>query len=884
MGKRVLRILLLALLVFTSALLATLLSKSAQADLDNRAGILYAGTANPGAIYKYIGDNDWRLISTEEDLDHAYAVLSLVEYEGQLYAGTMSTSSRSNSVGRVYRYDGGTTWTLVGDNMDNQVSSLAVYQGDLYAGTAWGAMNLYKYTPGTTNCNIPNWTRVVNYTDWSGTRTLYISHNYLLMGDIAWDRIGRWDGSTFYRDQTTKTGSCIYDFEDYGDYVYAAAYYGRMWRSSDGINWNRIFGSYATHMWELETFQNSLFMGYDNGELRESDGSDRGTLVFEAADGIISMETGGGYLYFGTGGEAGYYGKTTGTAEVYKYNGTGDPELISGSISMGTGVQCLYYGILSLLDKYAPILYFHEKEEFYPWGIYSMLNKAGLEFVMFPGSSKIPPICKPILNSVSRENLESDKYNDTRYCLNLKGYGPFSPFPFESIPTKKVWEKEYSFKVYGRYYEPPNHPDKIVLQYWFFYPFNNWDTGTIWPGNKHEGDWEMIQITLDKITKNVSLCCSHHEEATRYSWNDIDVIEGTHHPKIFVAKGGHGNWVTSGPHKVRDLVIWTLKDLTSEKGVVLYPKGAGTLSIEETKNKNTYELETISDEPPWVKWKGRWGEWSRFEGFYGPNSPANINYGEEFNRWRNPIEWCNSLPIGQKPSRSQYIALVQSTSPLLLHAYDRHGNHVGLTSNGKIETTISNTYLYIPSLSNRKEWMWIYTPEDLRFQIQGSSEGSFDFVCYRYLREKDKEITVVYQNIHFMSDTTATVDISPKNPEYIMEIDLDGDGIVDERRRPDTVQGTSTQNSLVVYPNPCNSNRGHLIKIANLPTNSKVYIYTISGDLVRTLDDSSEVTTQGSSAIATWDCENDAGEEVARGIYIYYVPKSKKTGKIAIIK
>ena len=47
-----------------------------------------------------------------------------------------------------------------------------------------------------------------------------------------------------------------------------------------------------------------------------------------------------------------------------------------------------------------------------------------------------------------------------------------------------------------------------------------------------------------------------------------------------------------------------------------------------------------------------------------------------------------------------------------------------------------------------------------------------------------------------------------------------------------------------------------------------------------------EVSTQGSSAIATWDCKNDAGEEVARGVYIYFISKAtqKRTGKIAVIK
>ena len=300
------------------------------------SGELYAGGSNPGYVYEYNGGTPWGIISP----NLGYAVLDLVEYDGHLYAGIKSSLDWSTSVGQVYRYDGGTTWTLVGNNMDLQVCSLAVYQSDLYAGTGWNGMNLYKYTPGTTG-TIPNWTRVVHYTPWSGTRALHVSHGYLLMGGLGYDRFGRWDGATFYAD-LHGGGSCIWDYEDYNGNVYASAYQGRMWQSPDAINWGVVLSYYDGDMWELETFQNSLYMSYNNGELRASSVPDRGTLVYTAPDGIISMTTYGDNLYFGTGGEAGYRSETSGTANVYKYDGT-NVELISGVDEMVTGVQVLYY-------------------------------------------------------------------------------------------------------------------------------------------------------------------------------------------------------------------------------------------------------------------------------------------------------------------------------------------------------------------------------------------------------------------------------------------------------------------------------------------------------------------------------------------------------------
>ena len=314
---------------------------------------LYAGTSNPGLVYRFDRRN-WKLISTEEDLD-AYAVLDLIEYNGTLYAATSTEFGCWAGIGRVYRYDGGGQWTLVGDNMDNSVNDLEIYNGELYAGTSGNGFRLYKYTPGTTNCDIPNWTRVVDDDLWNGIRSLYNDGNYLLMGDVFWDYIAHWDGSNFYRDQPITTGSCIYDFQGYGGNVYAAAYAGRLWSSSNVFNWNVVLDYYDGNMWELEKFKNKLYMSYDNGELRRTDGTDlRGELVYTASDGIISMTTDGNYLYFGTGGDAvGYGGETGGIANVYRYDGTNleliwDPPL--------AGIQDLYVSNEELLREARPNL------------------------------------------------------------------------------------------------------------------------------------------------------------------------------------------------------------------------------------------------------------------------------------------------------------------------------------------------------------------------------------------------------------------------------------------------------------------------------------------------------------------------------------------------
>jgi hypothetical protein len=181
---------------------------------------LFAGTSSPGKVYAYRGGSTWEPISGEL----GFAVLDIIFYNGALYAGVMSSSSRYGSVGRLYRYDGGTNWTLVGDNLDNQVSCLVVYKGKLYIGTSWNGGRLYRYD-GPGRCVL-----VVNYRDpggWYGFRSAYVWGDYLYLGDIGYDIIGRYDGTKFEH-IVHLGGSCIYDFVLYNRNLYAGAWLGSL--------------------------------------------------------------------------------------------------------------------------------------------------------------------------------------------------------------------------------------------------------------------------------------------------------------------------------------------------------------------------------------------------------------------------------------------------------------------------------------------------------------------------------------------------------------------------------------------------------------------------------------------------------------------------------
>lgn len=97
-----------------------------------------------------------------------------------------------------------------------------------------------------------------------------------------------------------------------------------------------------------------------------------------------------------------------------------------------------------------------------------------------------------------------------------------------------------------------------------------------------------------------------------------------------------------------------------------------------------------------------------------------------------------------------------------------------------------------------------------------------------------------------------------------------------------------TLDEVFSYPNPYYPEQGQVIKITNLPWNvEKVYIYTITGELVRSLERGDEIEERPEYFEAVWDCRNEGGQEVARGIYVYLAVTNEgeqKTGKIAIVK
>jgi hypothetical protein len=192
--------------------------------------------------------------------------------------------------------------------------------------------------------------------------------------------------------------------------------------------------------------------------------------------------------------------------------------------------------------------------------------------------------------------------------------------------------------TYARVATDSAHPGEIALQYWFFYVFNNFN-------DKHEGDWEMIQLDFDAKTAAQALRrrpalvgYSQHQGAESARWGDpkLELVGGTH-PVVYAALGSHANYFTSALHLGRSAAQGVGCDDTSGESRQVRPKVA-FVPTDKAAYLRAY---------PWLGYQGHWGE--DHSGFY--NGPTGPNTKLQ---WTHPITWADkdwrgksfTVPIG----------------------------------------------------------------------------------------------------------------------------------------------------------------------------------------------------------------------------------------------
>jgi len=258
---------------------------------------------------------------------------------------------------------------------------------------------------------------------------------------------------------------------------------------------------------------------------------------------------------------------------------------------------------IALAQRYAPILYFEQNEKCYPVDVSYALENSNLYQVGNP-----TPILSYPINASLLANYNSDVYYLDNQIGTVKD---------DSITA------DYQSKMGALGYTVYAHVDNTnsVIQYWFFYAFNDGDL------NKHEGDWEMVQILLSN-GQPAEVMYSQHHSGQRATWNQVE-REGDHF-KVYVARGSHANYLRSYSG-----MIGIASDHVGNNGRVL--KSA------------EYNLELLESQA-WLNFGGRWGEagdgteqavQSSILGEAGPEGPQ---FREGSDMWNSPLQWGAALP------------------------------------------------------------------------------------------------------------------------------------------------------------------------------------------------------------------------------------------------
>jgi len=311
---------------------------------------------------------------------------------------------------------------------------------------------------------------------------------------------------------------------------------------------------------------------------------------------------------------------------------------------------------LELAQRYAPVFYFHPDEIYHPQPVDVVLSLLRMRHKVRMWFDTT------IMNSSSLQGLFSVPGDET-YFLD-QWFGDTGSSEYGNYSTHKaIYESLFSPHSGGPKPVTYAHvvrnedPAYITIQYWVYYFYNDWF-------NKHEGDWELVELILTTDGQPEWVVYSQHHGGVRRAWSSTPVEEGTH-PVVYVARGSHANYFAGnevyphGQYVGNRRIVLVDRTGTSERllpEVILIPTRA--------------ELAADPASWPgreWLMFRGRWGETAVYGDFNGPYGPADKGY-----QWDQPLAWGKDQPLDEETWYKNRLR-VEITGPAQTQA------HVSLT-------------------------------------------------------------------------------------------------------------------------------------------------------------------------------------------------------------
>ncbi len=264
-------------------------------------------------------------------------------------------------------------------------------------------------------------------------------------------------------------------------------------------------------------------------------------------------------------------------------------------------------------------------EPFYPVAVEVVLSQPGTRLLGPNGEVVLAPSAEDLATRGDGWHLDLPGNALDGGCDYARWFSSLEPAP---LPL-----------VYAHIATEDGRPGELALQYWMFWPFNDWN-------GRHEGDWELIQLTFDApdaasalgMTPSRVTFAQHSGSETR-AWldafprrndefGDPPEFRVGDHVAVYPALGSHAAYFDRKRWFASNAATGLACDDARAPSAVLTP---------------VVLLVGSKDDPaaPWLSFGGRWGEeHAAFNN--GPPGPA-------FQQpWDAPFSWMEG--DGNRPS------------------------------------------------------------------------------------------------------------------------------------------------------------------------------------------------------------------------------------------
>lgn len=187
--------------------------------------------------------------------------------------------------------------------------------------------------------------------------------------------------------------------------------------------------------------------------------------------------------------------------------------------------------VQELVRAYAPRIYFHSKEKFFPSSVNWYFENGALLYTKGQESNPVPI-------EANGSNLPQGGSNDGNFWIDL----PVDENKKEQVKNGDLQSSEAYLQV-----KPMLGATFTDIAFWIFYPFNGFGTAKLGPIDiplgrigEHIGDWEHLTLRISNF--NGALHKVYFSEHSKGVWVDSSLLEfqeGSNKPVAYAARNGH---------------------------------------------------------------------------------------------------------------------------------------------------------------------------------------------------------------------------------------------------------------------------------------------------------------------------------------------------------